>query len=74
MNIVSRTLLLTLLVVVLGACEDPWDRVQGEPSEDDGVAVIDMGEGEGAEEAAGAEGAAGEVHEEEATGDAEEGH
>ncbi len=50
MNIVSRTLLLTLLVVVLGACEDPWDRVQGEPSEDDGVAAIDMGEGEGAEE------------------------
>ena len=29
----SRTLLLTLLVTVLGACEDPWDRVQGEPSE-----------------------------------------
>lgn len=29
----SRTLLLTLLLAVLGACEDPWDRVQGEPSE-----------------------------------------
>lgn len=27
-----RTLLLTLLVALLGACEDPWDRVQGEPS------------------------------------------
>ena len=65
MKLVSRTLLLTLLVVVLGACEDPWDRVQGEPSEDDGVAVIDMGADEGAEEAAGAEGAAGETHEEE---------
>lgn len=63
MNTLSRTLLLTLLVVVLGACEDPWDRMQGEPSEDDGVAVIDMGEDE-----------AGETHEEEAAGDAEEGH
>ncbi len=71
MNIVSRTLLLTLLVVVLGACEDPYDRIQGEPSEDDGVAVIDMGEGEGAEETVGADG---ETHEEEAAGAAEEGH
>lgn len=29
----SRTLMLTLLVAALGACDDPWDRVQGEPSE-----------------------------------------
>jgi hypothetical protein len=69
MNIVSRTLLLTLLVVILGACEDPWDRAQGEPSEDDGVAVIDMGAEEGTEA-----GEAGETHEEEGDGAAEEGH
>jgi hypothetical protein len=48
-----RTLMLTLLIAALGACDDPWDRVQGEPSEADGVAVIDAGAddaGEGTEE------------------------
>ena len=36
-----------LLLLTLTACvdlEDPWDRIQGEPSESDGVAVIDEGE------------------------------
>lgn len=30
----SRALLAAALVLVLGACEDPLDRIQGEPGED----------------------------------------
>lgn len=33
----SRPLLVALLMIVLGACEDPtdpWDRIQGEPTEE----------------------------------------
>jgi len=36
-----------LLLLSLTACvdlTDPWDRIQGEPTESDGVAVIDEGE------------------------------
>lgn len=47
MKTLSRTLLFTSLVIILGACDptDPFDRIQGEPSEEDGVAVIDTDEG-----------------------------
>lgn len=36
-----------LLLLTLTACvdlNDPWGRIQGEPTESDGVAVIDEGE------------------------------
>lgn len=73
MKLLSRVLL-AALVLLLGACEDPYDRVQGEPGEDANFytgevpndATMDQGEaaGEGTQTGAGGGHSEGETHSE----------
>ena len=70
MKLFSRALL-AALVLLLGACEDPFDRMQGEPGEDDncytGETLDAENSGEGEASSEGRTEAGGEAGEAEAT-------
>lgn len=64
MNLLRRVFTLSLLLLSLIACEDPFDRIQGEPGEE-GVTATATDESGPAESPAAPD---------EAAGEAEEGH